>query len=1469
MKKRIVAIIFTVLMMLLAAPVIMGSDIGLLDADFSFGQIFSSAAAHKHSYSAATCTKPKTCKTCGAKSGKALGHKYSNACDTTCNTCKAKRTIKHTYSNSCDTTCNVCKAKRTIKHTYSNSCDTTCNVCKAKRTIKHTYSNSCDTTCNVCKAKRTIKHTYSNSCDITCNVCKAKRTIKHTYSNSCDTTCNVCKAKRSIKHTYSNSCDTSCNVCKATRKITHSYAAATCTKAKTCKVCGATSGKALGHKYTNACDTSCNTCKATRKITHSYAAATCTKPKTCKVCSATSGSKLGHKYSSSYTTDKKATCTAAGSKSKHCTRDGCSAKTSVTSIAALGHKYTNACDTSCNTCKATRKITHNYAAATCTKAKTCKVCGATSGSALGHSYAAATCTKPKTCKTCSATSGSALGHSYAAATCTKPKTCKTCSATSGSALGHSYAAATCTKPKTCKTCSATSGSALGHTEVTDKAVAATCIKTGLTEGKHCSVCSAVTVAQEEVPVAATNHTNISAVEAVDENCTEDGNIAHFKCDGCHTLFIDAEGNSVVEYNDVTIPATGHSAIKHDEIPVSCVNNGQIEFYECNNCSGLFTTEACDVKISDLSELVITAPGHIYGEPVIVNEVKPDCDTEGSYEEVYYCTVCEEEVYRQTQMVPAPGHQWSEAVTENVVKPDCVNDGSYDVVYYCTVCEDELSRETIPEYALGHAYGEPVITNEVKPDCDTEGSYEEVYYCTVCEEEVYRQTQMVPAQGHQWSEAVTENVVKPDCENDGSYDVVYYCTVCEDELSRETIPEYTLGHTVVVDAEVEATCTESGLTEGVHCSVCSAVILKQETVPATGHTIIHMEAAEPECDKDGYSEHYKCSVCLVLFADAEGKEEIAEDTVVIPSTGHEFENKYFEPSCEVGGYYADVCKVCNTLTGEVVYDDTQATGHSYEETVVASTCETDGYTIRVCSTCKGEEQETNADDPAKGHKFKEDRKKRVTATCQTNGYKEYNCQNDGCDAVKKEVLDTIACVPAEEGELVTTIPGSKNADGTTKALCRTEYRCEYCEQIVSVVENYSAHSAMLPVNNTQATCTTPGATELACSDCGFSHIVYYQEATGHSCSTVQQPNCTEDGYIVTEGHCEYCGEDVPAGDRVVLHKKGHILVGIQTCETSVYCETCGYVDAAALGHNFSKESSKTGTMVDTFFCTRCGKAESTNADKINTFNAVTSKIKTDFYPSYSDKMVTFGKIKNETTYTKFNFGIYTSMIRDMYESEMANAPDDYMRISSKQIKWNLPIDSATTVSELEANDIDSISVERLSGLDFNSVLADFNTEYTVGSTSYSLAPYKAIKVDGSVLKVTVDVRNEKYYNDIENLGEGNKTALAKLFGIDVRNDLGHFQKGTNGKLFMEENENSDGYEMSMHMTLNQLATDGKVTYYFLEETYEPIIAIYTAQETMEQDITMKFKIGVSINGTMAPIVKTTNTNVFVFPGYTAN
>lgn len=160
------------------------------------------------------------------------------------------------------------------------------------------------------------------------------------------------------------------------------------------------------------------------------------------------------------------------------------------------------------------------------------------------------------------------------------------------------------------------------------------------------------------------------------------------------------------------------------------------------------------------------------------------------------------------------HTPGEAVIENLIFPDCKNKGSYDSVIYCTLCGDEISRETIETEALGHTEGEPVTENEVSPDCVNKGSYDEAVYCTVCDEELFRETIAVDALGHNYESAVTA----PDCVN-GGY-TTFICSVCGDEYTDE----YTdaLGHTLGRVEITEPTTEKDGL-KVTFCDVCDEVL----------------------------------------------------------------------------------------------------------------------------------------------------------------------------------------------------------------------------------------------------------------------------------------------------------------------------------------------------------------------------------------------------------------------------------------------------------------------------------------------------------------------------------------------------------------------------------------------------------------------------------------------------------------------
>ena len=200
------------------------------------------------------------------------------------------------------------------------------------------------------------------------------------------------------------------------------------------------------------------------------------------------------------------------------------------------------------------------------------------------------------------------------------------------------------------------------------------------------------------------------------------------------------------------------------------------------------------------------------------------------------------VFTITVTPPAPVHDHTpgEAVKENFHDADCTTPGSYDSVVYCTTCNEELSRETVTIKAKGHTPGTAVQENFHDADCTHAGSYDSVVYCTTCGDEVSRETVTIKAKGHTPGTAVRENVVNAGCTTPGSYDSVVYCTTCNAEISRQTVNTSATGHRIRFVAQVNATETA-----------------------------------------DGVKAHYECLNCHELYSDAEGKNEVTAESLVIP------------------------------------------------------------------------------------------------------------------------------------------------------------------------------------------------------------------------------------------------------------------------------------------------------------------------------------------------------------------------------------------------------------------------------------------------------------------------------------------------------------------------------------------------------------------------------------------------------------
>lgn len=329
--------------------------------------------------------------------------------------------------------------------------------------------------------------------------------------------------------------------------------------------------------------------------------------------------------------------------------------------------------------------------------------------------------------------------------------------------------------------------------------------------------------------------------------------------------------------------------------------------------------AAYVPNGDVADAVTADCTHEYSEVVLAQQ--PSCTQEGWLEH-YTCTLCGKyfvkvgedmvEVDWEDISSPVLVHKWSDWF----VKPaTCTEEGGE--MRYCALCGKTEHRGD-PIDALGHTYGNwTIVTNptlesigRATHSCTNDGcTHSETVdiptlsdtatwtvknttqsTCTVAGNTVYTSmygevTVTLPLDEHTYGELIAE--VSATCTDVGTK-AHYECSVCykrfvdgesgKVEVSAEELVIPKLEHTEETIPGKASTCTETGLTDGVKCSVCGTVLVAQEVIPATGHTVVVDEAVEPTCTETGLTEGSHCSVCETIL--------VAQE--VIPATGHTYD-----------------------------------------------------------------------------------------------------------------------------------------------------------------------------------------------------------------------------------------------------------------------------------------------------------------------------------------------------------------------------------------------------------------------------------------------------------------------------------------------------------------------------------------------------------------------------------------------------
>ena len=163
-----------------------------------------------------------------------------------------------------------------------------------------------------------------------------------------------------------------------------------------------------------------------------------------------------------------------------------------------------------------------------------------------------------------------------------------------------------------------------------------------------------------ISVFITGHSLVKT-KAEAPTCTEDGNIEYWYCNDCQKYFRDETATEEIALADTVLEATGHKPMKTDAKAPTCTEDGNIAYWYCENCDKYFRDETATDEIV-LADTVLEATGH---KPVKTDAKAPTC-TEAGNTEYWTCEECgkifsdsegKTEIDIESAVIPATGHSY--------------------------------------------------------------------------------------------------------------------------------------------------------------------------------------------------------------------------------------------------------------------------------------------------------------------------------------------------------------------------------------------------------------------------------------------------------------------------------------------------------------------------------------------------------------------------------------------------------------------------------------------------------------------------------------------------------------------------------------------------------------------------------------------------------------------------------------------